>query len=346
MTGPVFGYRRAINVADAIASASAPGAMYLAGGTELLQLWKAGVAVPREVVDISRLPLKAVEATGDGLSIGALAKLSDVERHPIVRQQFPLVAQAIEASASRQVRNMATIGGNLLQRSRCVYFRSAELPCNKRAPGSGCGALTGENRQAALFATSKACIASHPSDLAVALLALNAHLTVRGVPSQQPSLPKPFAHPDPDGAVRRLSLRQLYRSPEEDPERDTSLAHGELLEAVHLPDANALARRSMYLKLRDRASFEFAVVSVAAALWLDGGRIADVRLAAGGVAPMPWRLSASEAALSEHRPSRALFEAAAAAAIVDARPLAHNGFKVELLRRCIVRALDTVCEAP
>jgi xanthine dehydrogenase YagS FAD-binding subunit len=345
MTVPVFGYRRAKEVADAVSCASAPGAMYLAGGTELLQLWKAGVAVPREVVDISRLPLKAVEETGDGLSIGALAKLSDVARHPIVRQQYPLVAQAIEASASRQVRNMATIGGNLLQRSRCVYFRSAELPCNKRAPGSGCGALAGENRQAALFATSDACVASHPSDLAVALIALNAHLAVRGkVPSHRPSLPKLFAHPS--GAVRRLSLRQLYRPPEEAPERDTTLAHGELLEAVHLPDAKALARRSMYLKLRDRASFEFAVVSVAAALWLDGGRIADVRLAAGGVAPMPWRLSASEAALSGHRPSRVLFEAAAAAAIVDARPLAHNGFKVGLLRVCIVRALETICEAP
>ena len=345
MTGPVFGYRRAIKVADAVARASAPGAMYLAGGTELLQLWKAGVSVPREVVDISRLPLKAVEETGDGLSIGALARLSDVERHPIVRQQYPLVAQAIEASASSQVRNMATIGGNLLQRSRCVYFRSAELPCNKRAPGSGCGAQTGENRQAALFATSDACVAAHPSDLAVALIALNAHLAVRGkVPPHRPSLPKLFAHPD--GTVRRISLRRLYRLPEENPERDTTLAPGELLEAVHLPDARALARRSMYLKLRDRASFEFAVVSVAAALWLDGGRIADVRLAAGGVAPMPWRLAASEAALSGHRPSRALFEAAAATAIVDARPLAHNGFKVELLRRCIVRALETICETP
>jgi len=345
MTGPVFGYRRATVVADAISNASAPGAMYLAGGTDLLQLWKAGVVVPQEVIDISRLPLNAVEETRDGLSIGALAKLSDVERHPTVRQQYPLVAQAIEASASSQVRNMATIGGNLLQRTRCVYFRSTELPCNKRAPGSGCGALTGENRQAALFATNDACVAAHPSDLAVALIALNAHLELRRKePSHRLSQPKLLDHPD---SVRRLSLRRLYRLPEEDPARDTTLAHGELLEAVYLPEAKALAHRSTYLKLRDRASFEFAVVSVAAALWLDdGGRIADVRLAGGGVAPVPWRLSASEAALSGHRPSRALFEAAAAAAIVDARPLAHNGFKVELLRRCIVRALETICAAP
>jgi xanthine dehydrogenase YagS FAD-binding subunit len=344
MTGPMFGYGRATDVADAISRASAPGAMYLAGGTDLLQLWKAGVAAPREVVDISRLPLKGVEETRDGLSIGALAKLSDVERHPIVRQHYPLVAQAIAASASVQVRNMATIGGNLLQRTRCVYFRSAELPCNKRVPGSGCGALTGEHRQAALFATSDACVAAHPSDLAVALLALNAHLAIRGrEAAHRSSLTKLLAHGD--DTVRRLPLSQLYRPPEEEPQRDTTLAHSELLETVHLPDASALARRSVYLKVRDRAAFEFAVVSVAAALRLDGGCIADVRLATGGVAPMPWRLSASEATLSGHPPSRALFDAAAAA-IVDARPLAHNGFKVELLRRCIVRALETVCEAP
>lgn len=343
MTGPMFGYRRAADARDAILGASTPRAMYLAGGTDLLQLWKGGVAAPQQVVDISRLPLKAVEATRDGLSIGALAKLSEVERHPLVRQHYPLVAQAIEASASGQVRNMATIGGNLLQRTRCVYFRSAELPCNKRAPGSGCGALRGENRQAALFGTSGACVAVHPSDLAVAMTALNAHVALRKPEAARPSPSTTQARPH-DG-VRRLSLDQLYRPPGDEPERDTTLAQGELLETVHVPDASALALRSTYLKVRDRASFEFAVVSVAAAVRLDGECIADVRLAAGGIATMPWRLSGSEAVLRGHHPTRALFEAAAAAAIVGARPLTQNGFKVELLRRSIVRALKTICEA-
>jgi len=344
MRGPIFAYRRAVDVADAISAASSPGTLYLAGGTELMQLWKAGITAPQQVVDISRLPLRAVEETRDGLSIGALARLSEVARHPIVRRRYPLVAQAIEASASRQLRNMATIGGNLLQRTRCVYFRSAELPCNKRVPGSGCGALTGENRQAAIFATSDQCVAAHSSDLAVALIAFNAIVAIRRKEQARRSPTEPSARAD--DTVRRLSLGQLYRRPEKEPERDTTLAHGELLETVEVPDASAFARRSTYLKVRDRASFEFAVVSVAAALRLDGGRIADVRLATGGVAPLPWRLAASEALLLGHPPTRALFEAAAAAAIVDARPLAQNGFKIELLRRCIMRALETICEVP
>jgi len=343
MTGPLFAYRRAADIAEAISAGGARGAMFLAGGTDLLQLWKAGVAAPQEVVDITRLPLKAVEETHEGLSIGALAKLSDVERHPIVRRRYPLLAQAIAASASGQLRNMATIGGNLLQRTRCIYFRSADLACNKRAPGSGCSALAGENRQAALFGTSDACVAAHPSDLAVALLALNATVAVRSKEAtRRPSLTPLFS--GSGGTARRLSLAQLYRLPEREPERDTTLAQGELLEAVHVRDASALAGRSIFLKVRDRASFEFAVVSVAAALRLQEGRIADARLAAGGVAPVPWRVSASEAALAGQVPGRALFEAAAAAAILDARPLAHNGFKIALLRRCIVRALESICE--
>jgi len=325
VSAPAFGYARAASPGDAVTQGGRPGSAFVAGGTDLLQLWKTGVEAPERLVDIGRLPLAEVTAAPGRLSIGALARLSDVARHPDVVRDHPLIAQAIEASASGQVRNMATVGGALLQRTRCAYFRSARLPCNKRAPGSGCGALAGENRQHALFGGSEACVATHPSDLAVALMALGAEIDILGS----------------DG-VRRAPLMNLYRLPGEAPERDTNLAPGELITAVEVGDAAGLALRSTYLKIRDRASFEFAVVSVAAALRLEGGLIVEARLAAGGVAPMPWRLPRSEAALVGRAPGPEAFAAAAEIATAGARPLAHNAFKVALLSRGIARTLSTI----
>jgi xanthine dehydrogenase YagS FAD-binding subunit len=325
MSSPSFRYRRAFEISDAFIQGSRAGAAYVAGGTDRLQLWKAGVMAPEGVVDISRLPFDEIAFADNRLALGALARLSDVAVHPDVRRHHPLLAEAILASASGQIRNMATVGGNLLQRTRCPYFRSEGLACNKRAPGSGCGALSGENRQAAIFGASPSCVATHASDLAVALMALDAEVEVFGA----------------DGA-RRLPLRDLYRLPGETPARETNLAAGELITGIAVPDASRFAARSTYLKIRDRASFEFAVVAVAAALRVEHGIIAEARLSAGGVAPLPWRFSRSEAALVGRAPDPEAFAAAGDLAIADARPLAHNGFKIDLLRNAVIRALQTV----
>jgi xanthine dehydrogenase YagS FAD-binding subunit len=329
MSGPLFQYGRAATVHDALIRASKPGAAYLAGGTDLLQLWKSGAMTPAAVVDISRLPLDEVELIGGELSLGALARLSDVASHPDVIRNHPLIAEAILASASGQIRNMATVGGNLLQRTRCPYFRNEQLACNKRKPGSGCGALSGENRQAALFGTSSSCVATHASDLAVALAALDAEVEVFGSEGE-----------------RRFSLRDLYRPPGETPERETNLAPGELITGVHVPNATRFAACSTYLKIRDRASFEFAVVSVAAALQIENGKIVQARLAAGGVAPLPWRLDSTEAALVGHPLNARAIAAAGDLAVEHARPLAQNGFKVALLRNAVIRALQTLGRRP
>lgn len=322
MNGPAFDYRRAGDLAAALELGAAPGAAFLAGGTDLLPLWKVGAERPAAVIDISRLPLGAVEAADGSLSLGALARLSDVAEHPAVSRDHPLIAQAILASASGQVRNMATVGGNLLQRTRCPYFRAEGLACNKREPGSGCGAREGENRQAALFGASEACVATHPSDLAVALAALEAEVEVAG----------------PSGA-RRLQIAELHRLPKDRPQQDTTLGPGELVTAVRLTGADRFASHSSYLKVRDRASFEFAVVSIAAALVVEDGVVAEVRLAAGGVAHKPWRLVASEAALVGRTLDEAAIAAAADLAAESALALAHNGFKIALLRRATARAL-------
>jgi len=302
---------------------------FLAGGTDLLQLWKSGAIAPDGVIDISRLPLADVEFVDDHLALGALASLSDVATHPDVTHNHPLIAEAILASASGQIRNMATVGGNLLQRTRCPYFRAAGHACNKRKPNSGCGALLGENRQAALFGASTSCVATHPSDLAVALAALDAEVEVFGAQGQ-----------------RRIPLLALYRLPEEAPERDTILAAGEIITAIHVPDAFRFAPRSTYLKVRDRASFEFAVLSVAAALHMQNGLIVEARLAAGGVASLPWRLRRSEAALVGRAADASAIGEAADLAVSDAQPLAHNGFKIELLRNAVIRALQTITGTP
>jgi xanthine dehydrogenase YagS FAD-binding subunit len=277
------------------------------------------------VIDISRLPLDAVTYDGTMLSIGALAKLSAVSAHPDVLQHHPLIAEALLGSASAQVRNMATVGGNLLQRTRCLYFRDAGMPCNKRNPGAGCGARNGQNRNAAIFHGGPACVATHASDLAVALTALNAMVAVKG----------------PSGA-RHLSIHELYPMPGATEAPDTSLAPGEIVTEIHVSGAASFAPRSTYLKIRDRASFEFAVMSVAAAVRLENGLISEARLAAGGVAPRPWRLHKSEAALVGRPPSPEAFSAAAELAIAGSEPLANNGFKVPLLRNAVVRALETI----
>lgn len=322
MSGPEFDYVRPADLAEALAAGAEAGSAYLAGGTDLLPLWKVRAAAPARVVDISRLPLAQVEA-GATLRLGALARLSDVAANPQVRARWPLIAQAIAASASGQVRNMATVGGALLQRTRCGYFRNDALPCNKRAPGSGCGARDGENRGHAIFGASDACVATHPSDLAVALAALDAEVELMG-----------------HGGAGRVSAADLHRLPGDAPHLDTVLQPGELVAGVEIPDPGAAP--AAYLKVRDRASFEFAVVSVAAVLRLEDGRIGHVRLVAGGVASRPWRLAAAEASLLGQAPGPAAFEAAAALAAQGARPLAQNGFKVNLLSGAVRRALEMV----
>jgi xanthine dehydrogenase YagS FAD-binding subunit len=319
---PIAYHRPASENAALALAAAWPDAAFIAGGTDLLQLCKQGPAAPARLIDISRLPLDRIEHSTDVLRIGALARLADVADHPEVRRAGPALAQAIEASASPQVRNLATVGGNLLQRTRCCYFRSTDLPCNKRQPGSGCAARDGENRLHAIFGASPHCAATHASDLAVALLALDANVHLR--------------HHE---VARVLPIAELFRLPGDTPERDSALRPGELIVAVEVP-RSATARRSSYLKVRDRASFEFAVVSVAVAVEVEDDVIRSARLAAGGVGTVPWRLAASERALAGARAEPATFAAAAAHAADGARPLGQNGFKIDLLRRTVQRALE------
>ena len=326
-----FAYHRATGLVDAVAKAGRSGAVYLAGGTDLLPLWKAGLATPRSVVDISHLRENEIVADTELLSLGALARLSDVCTHPGVTAHYPLIREAILASASAQVRNMATVGGNLLQRTRCPYFRDSLPACDKREPGSGCGARSGENRHAAIFGSGTGCVATHASDLAVALAALDASIEVF------------ISGGTPAGGAERLTLQQLYPLPEATNAPDSSLAPGDLIYAIRIHNnASRFADRSTYLKIRDRASFEFAVVSLAAALRIENGVIAEARLAAGGVAPLPWRLRSSEAALVGRAPTDQTFAAAGDLAVEGAIPLEKNRFKVDLLRSATIRALQTI----
>jgi xanthine dehydrogenase YagS FAD-binding subunit len=316
-------------VADSAASARAlvaetPGARFYAGGTTLVDLMKSDVERPTRVVDISRLPLGGVERRGDVVRIGALARNSDVAYAPLIETNFPAVAQALLSGASGQIRNAATIGGNLLQRTRCSYFRETRWRCNKREPGSGCDALDGFNRGHAVLGTSDACIATYPGDLAIALTALEAQVVIEG-----------------ERGERTIPLSEFYRLPGDEPQRETSLGYGELITAVDLR-VDPLYARSRYLKVRDRASYEFALVSVACALRVEGGTIAGARLALGGVGTIPWRARAAEETLIGKAPGDAAYRAAAEVALDGAQPRAHNGFKVELARRAIVRALRTV----
>jgi len=319
-----FAYRRARNVDDAVRLATAPGAHFLGGGTNLIDLAKGGVVQPTLLVDVSRLPLAEVTTTADGgARIGAMARNSDVANHPLIRTRYPLLSQALLAGASPQLRNMATIGGNLLQRTRCPYFYDTGFErCNKRAPGSGCGALEGINRNHAILGASAACIATHPSDMCVALAALRASVRVHG----------------PRGE-RTIAIADFHRLPGDAPQRDTTLADGELIVAVDLPP-DGFADRAHYLKLRDRASYAFALVSVAAALDVRDGVVQDAALALGGVAHKPWRRPEAEARLVGRAPTDAAFADAAEVLLQGARPATQNGFKVPLARRAIVRALQ------
>lgn len=303
-------------------------AKFLGGGTNLLDLMKEDVERPNELVDITRLKLTQVIMIPDGIykggtSIGGLGKNSDTANHPLIRQNFPLLTQAILAGASAQIRNMATNGGNLLQRTRCPYFYDVAMPCNKREPGAGCGALEGINRLHAIFGWSEKCVAVYPSDMSVALSALNAVVKVQNSSGQERAIP--FA--------------DFHRLPGDAPEKDTNLAHGELITAIELPKNN-FADHSYYLKVRDRASYAFALISVAAALEMDGNQIKQARIAMGGVAHKPWRATEAEKMLVGKEATEANFKQAAEAEMKLAKPLEHNKFKVELGNRSIVRALQ------
>jgi len=313
------------SVDAAMAAAAAHGGKYIAGGTDLMQLMKDDVEAPDRLVDLEPLPLTHVRMDNAGLRLEAMARMSHVAAHPVVRDRFPVISEALLASASPQIRNMGTMGGNLLQRTRCGYFRDTGFACNKREPGSGCPAINGENRLLAILGGSAHCIASHPSDLAVALVALDAMVELSNA----------------NGAQRSLPLRDFHRLPGDTPQIETNLATGELITAIVVPGTPA-AQRSHYLKVRDRTSFEFALVSAAVALHVSDGTIQDARIAAGGVGTRPWRLPEVEAALhGKVLTDRTLREAAAQAG-QGARPAGQNGFKLMLLRRTVLRALQTV----
>jgi xanthine dehydrogenase YagS FAD-binding subunit len=325
-----FEFVRARTVAEAIAAGSAPGAVFLAGGTNLVDLMKVAVSRPPKLVDIGRVEgLDAIETRPDGaVRIGALVANSELARAPFAAR-FPLIAEAVLSGASPQLRNAATVGGNLMQRTRCAYFFDAASACNKRTPGAGCDAKGGEARTQAILGWSEHCVATHPSDLCVALAALSAVVEIDG----------------PAGR-REIPINGFYRLPDDTPERESELAQGELIVAVRLPaNAAAFAGHSRYLKVRDRVSYAFALASCAAALRLENGVIAEARISLGGVAAKPWRAEAAEAGLVGAKPEDAAFAAAAAVALADATPLGDNAFKIELARRVVARALRLAAAA-
>lgn len=313
-----FEYRRATTLADATRSKG----RFLAGGTNLVDLMKADVERPAHVVDINGLPLHAIEDVAGGLRIGALARMSDVAAHPLVQKRFLAISQALLASASPQLRNAASIGGNLMQRTRCPYFRELTwTPCNKRDPGSGCSALDGDNRMQAVLGTSDHCIALHQSDLAVAVAALDGVLTLRG-----------------PGGERKVNAVDFDLLPGKTPQIEHDLKPGELIVSLFLPDAPH-AQRSAYLKVRDRTSYEFALASAAVGLQIDNGVIRAARVALGGVGTKPWRSRFAEAALVGQAPSERVFRAAAEAEMKSAKGHGMNDYKIELAKRTLVRAL-------
>lgn len=323
-----FEYHLATSPADAVATlARHPDAAYLAGGTNLVDHMKLGVAEPRLLVDVSRLDLTEVALTDDGgLSIGANVRNSDLAAHPVLRSRYPMLARALLSGASGQLRNAATTGGNLVQRTRCVYFQDVTTPCNKREPGSGCAALGGYVRYHAILGASRHCVATHPSDMAVAMSALDAHIVVEGA----------------DGS-RRIPATDFHRLPGDEPQFDTVLDHGELITAVELPAPPPHAV-SDYRKVRDRASYAFALVSVAAELSFVGESIATARIALGGVAHKPWRARRAEQMLAGAEATDETFAAAADAEISAAEPLPGNEFKVELARRTLMAQLRMLTE--
>jgi xanthine dehydrogenase YagS FAD-binding subunit len=324
-----FHYERAADAAGAVAAVGQPGTMYLGGGTNLVDLMKLGVETPERLVDVSRLPYADVADLPDGgLRIGAAVRNSELAAHPAVRERFPLLARALLAGASGQLRNVATTAGNLLQRTRCPYFQDVSKPCNKRRPGTGCPAREGDHRNLAILGHSPACVATHPSDMAVALAAIGAEVRVTG----------------PDGE-RSIPIPGLHRLPGDEPSRDTVLEPGELITAVELePLSPALAAGSTYRKVRERASFSFAVVSVAAAVDVADGTVRDCRIAFGAVAHGPWRAWRAEESLRGAPATEASFAAAADAELAQAEPLRDNAFKVPLARNLVVATLAGLCE--
>jgi len=317
-----FEYQRAGD-ANAAVQATSPHSKFLAGGTNLIDLMKNGVERPEKLIDINRVALSAIEPLPNGgLRLGALARNSDTANHPLVRKNYPLLSQAILSGASPQLRNLATNGGNLLQRTRCPYFMDPGFAeCNKRDPGSGCGAIKGFNRMHAILGANDLCIAVHPSDMCVALAALEATIRVRG-----------------RNGERQIPVAEFHRLPGPTPEIDTNLKPDELILSIDLP-ASPYAAHSHYLKVRDRASYEFALVSVAAALDLNSGTIRSARIALGGVAHKPWRVEEVERFLAGRRVDAEAFQSAATQILAGAKPYEENAFKVEIAKRAIVRAL-------
>ena len=294
---------------------------FIAGGTNLVDLMKKGVAAPEKLIDINGLPLKQIVADAKGITIGALALNSDVAENEIVKTKYPLLAQALNAGASAQLRNMATIGGNMMQRTRCTYFYDTEMPCNKRNAGSGCGAIEGYSRMHAIFGASDSCIAVHPSDMCVALAALDATVFINGIKQE-----------------RKISFTDFHRLPGDKPELDNNLQPGELITAIHIP-VNTF-NRNHYLKIRDRASYAFALVSVAVAMEVKGEVIKSVKLAMGGVAHKPWRLIEVENYLTGKNVAENIFKEAADLAMKDAKTYEHNRFKIKLGKAAIIEALN------
>ena len=326
----LFDYIRPTNIADAVAAAAVPGSAYLASGTNLLDLMKIGAARPQRLIDITRLPgLNRIEWQSDGsVRIGALVRNSDLAYDTRFARSFPAVAEALLAGASAQLRNAATVGGNLMQRTRCAYFQDLASACNRRQPGSGCVALDGENRLHAILGWSENCIATHPSDFCVPLVALDATVEIQGA-----------------AGARDIALDALHTLPGDTPQRETTLNAGELIVAVKLSgDAASYAGQARYLKLRERTSYAFAVVSAAVALKTDGGKIKAARIALGGVAAKPWRAREAEALLENAVPTPEAFASAANLALAAAKPSGENAFKIELARRIIVRALTLAQE--
>lgn len=319
-----YQFARASDVSDAVRQKAAdPQAKFIAGGTNLVDLMKMYVERPTKLIDVTRLPLDKVEETAaGGLRIGALVPNSDLAYHPLVKQRYPVLSSALLAGASQQLRNMASSGGNLLQRTRCAYFYDIATPCNKRDPGSGCSAIDGLNRMNAILGTSEACIAVHPSDMCVALAMLEAKVHVMS-----------------PGGERVIAFADFHRLPGDEPQRDTNLNADELVTAIELPP-QGFATNYTYLKIRDRLSYAFALVSIAVGLELEGDTIKEARFALGGVAHKPWRNAQAEAALSGRPANEATFAEAADLVLRDARGFGHNAFKIDLARRTIIRALS------
>jgi len=330
-----FAFSRVNDPAQAIKSAAAASTAqqgaeirFVAGGTALIDLMKLDVEQPHQVIDINHLPLDKVENLSDGgLKIGALVRNSDLAHHSRVERDYAVLSQALLSSASAQLRNMATTSGNLLQRTRCMYFRDTHMPCNKREPGSGCPAINGFNRTLAILGTSEHCIATNPSDMNVALTALEATIVIRGA-----------------GGEREVPIGEFFVLPGDTPNRETVMQPGDLITHVTLPPPRAGAH-SHYLKLRDRASYEFALASAAVVLGIDSGTIRHARVALGGVGTRPWRSSAAERALEGKSANAATFATAANAALSHAKPQGGNAFKIELAKRCLINALTTTATA-